>query len=249
MPYNLGSWQRELDIPLTAYRRWNEFDLRGALEAETGLDVFCENDGTAAAVAELFQGHDRSLDEFLYVFIGAAVGGGVLLAGDYRRGVHANAGDLGLMPTTPSRLATAPRPERRPEILLTRASVNALIRHLRGSGLRVETREELDSLLERRSSRGRRLVGGRRGRAGPAGAVGHQGARCAGRGASTVPCRGRFSTELIHLLDGMLATASPESREPPRLLRGSVGRDAPAIGAAILPLHLNYSSNTDVLVP
>ena len=27
MPYNLGSWQRELDIPLAAYRRWNEFDL------------------------------------------------------------------------------------------------------------------------------------------------------------------------------------------------------------------------------
>jgi hypothetical protein len=47
----------------------------------------------------------------------------------------------------------------------------------------------------------------------------------------------------------MLAAASPESRDPPRLLRGSVGRDAPAIGAAILPLHLNYSSSADVLVP
>ena len=33
MPYNLGSWQRELDIPLAAYQRWNEYDLRGALEA------------------------------------------------------------------------------------------------------------------------------------------------------------------------------------------------------------------------
>jgi predicted NBD/HSP70 family sugar kinase len=54
---------------------------------------------------------------------------------------------------------------------------------------------------------------------------------------------------LIHLLGSMLAAASPESRDPPRLLRGSVGRDAPAIGAAILPLHLNYSSSADVLVP
>ena len=99
MPYNLGSWQRELDIPLAAYRRWNEFDLGAALAEATGLEVFCENDGTAAAVAELFQGQDRSLDDFLYVFVGAALGGGVVLGGDYRRGVNANAGDIGLMPT------------------------------------------------------------------------------------------------------------------------------------------------------
>ena len=118
MPYNLGSWQRELDIPLAAYRRWNEFDLGAALAEATGLEVFCENDGTSAAVAELFQGQDRTLDDFLYVFIGAALGGGVVLGGDYHRGAHANAGDLGLMPTGPSRLGTAPRPNGRPEIAL-----------------------------------------------------------------------------------------------------------------------------------
>ena len=32
VPYNLGSWQRELDIPLAAYRRWNEFDLGAAAD-------------------------------------------------------------------------------------------------------------------------------------------------------------------------------------------------------------------------
>ena len=248
MPYNLGSWQRELDIPLAAYQRWNEYDLRGALEAETGLEVFCENDGTAAAVAELFQGRDRSLDEFLYVFIGAAVGGGVLLAGDYRRGVNANAGDLGLMPTTPSRLSTAPQPVGRPEILLTRASVNALIRHLRGCGLQVESHEELERLLEADHPEVNAWLED-------------------AADALVLPILSAVRVldvpvvvldgtlprpvldRLIQMLGRMLAAASPESREPPRLLRGSVGRDAPAIGAAILPLHLNYSSNTDVLVP
>ena len=83
--------------------------------------MFCENDGTAGAVAELFQGQDRTLEDFLYVFVGAALGGGVVLGGDYHRGSHANAGDLGLMPTGPSRLSTAPRPDDRPEIALTRA--------------------------------------------------------------------------------------------------------------------------------
>jgi predicted NBD/HSP70 family sugar kinase len=218
------------------------------LEAQTGLDVFCENDGTAAAVAELFQGHDRSLDDFLYVFVGAAVGGGVLLAGDYRRGVNANAGDLGLMPTTPSRLATAPRPDGRPEILLTRASVNALIRHLRGCGLRVETSEELESLLEADHPE-----------------VGEWLEDAADALVLPILSAVRVLDVPVVVIDGtlprlvldrllqrlgaMLAAASPESREPPHLVRGSVGRDAPAIGAAILPLHLNYGSSTDVLVP
>ena len=106
MPYNMGSWQRELDIPLAAYRALERVRPRAArLAAATGLEVFCENDGTAAAVAELFQGQGRTLDDFLYVFIGAAIGGGVVLGGDYHRGSHGNAGDLGLMPTGPSRLA------------------------------------------------------------------------------------------------------------------------------------------------
>jgi predicted NBD/HSP70 family sugar kinase len=247
MPYNLGSWQRELDIPQAAYRRWNEFDLGAALaSAIGGLEVFCENDGTAAAVAELFQGKDRSLEDFLYVFVGAAVGGGVLLGGDYRRGVHANAGDLGLMPTTPSRLATAPRGDDGPEILLTRASVNALIRHLRGSGLRTDTREELDALLERDH---------------PAVAEWLEDAA----DGLVVPILSAVRVldvevvvidgtlprtvldRLIARLGQLLAAASPESRDPPRLSRGTIGRDAPAIGAAILPLHLNYSPSRDVL--
>jgi predicted NBD/HSP70 family sugar kinase len=54
--------------------------------------------------------------------------------------------------------------------------------------------------------------------------------------------------QLIARLEQGLASASPESREPPRLMRGTVGRDAPAIGAAILPLHLNFNSSRDVLL-
>ncbi|HVI19122.1 MAG TPA: hypothetical protein VM712_12125, partial [Gaiellales bacterium] len=54
--------------------------------------------------------------------------------------------------------------------------------------------------------------------------------------------------QLIAKLELALALASPESREPPHLVRGTVGRDAPAIGAAILPLHLNFSSSRDVLL-
>jgi predicted NBD/HSP70 family sugar kinase len=246
MPYNLGSWQRELDIPLAAYRRWNEFDLAAALAEATGLEVFCENDGTAAAVAELFHGQDRALDDFLYVFVGAALGGGVILSGDYRRGVNANAGDVGLMPTGASRLGTAPAREGRPEIALTRASVNALIRHLRGSGEVVDTREELETLIEA----GHPLVGEWFEDAADALVIPILSAvRVLDVQAvvldGTLP-RLALDQLIARLADG-LAAASPESREPPQLVRGTVGRDAPAMGAAILPLHLNFSSSRDVV--
>jgi predicted NBD/HSP70 family sugar kinase len=246
MPYNLGSWQRELDIPLAAYRVWNEFDLGAELARGTGLDVFCENDGTAAAVAELFHGQDRSLDDFLYVFIGAALGGGVILGGDYRRGANANAGDVGLMPTGPSRLGTAPPPDGRPEIALTRASVNALIRHLRGSGEVVDSREQLDALIEA----GHPVVGEWLGDAAEALVLPVLSAvRVLDVQAvvldGTLP-RLALDQLIARLADG-LANASPESRDPPRLVRGTVGRDAPAIGAAILPLHLNFSSSRDLV--
>ena len=101
IPYNLGNWRRELDIPSDTYVAWNDFDIAGRLRAETGLPVFVENDGTAVAVAELFQGHGRELDDFVSLYIGAAVGGGVVLGGDYRRGATGNAGDIGLMPVPP----------------------------------------------------------------------------------------------------------------------------------------------------
>jgi predicted NBD/HSP70 family sugar kinase len=248
MPYNLGSWQRELDIPLAAYRRWNEFDLGGALAGATGLEVFCENDGTAAAVAELFQGQERSLDDFLYVFVGAALGGGVVLGGDYRRGVNANAGDIGLMPTGPSRLSSAPTPaDGRPEIALTRASVNALIRHLRDCGEPVETREQLDALLEQgHPAVYEWLADAADALVLPLLAAARVLDVAAVVVDGTLPRT--MVDQLIERLGRALAAASPESREPPRLSRGTVGRDAPAIGAAILPLHLNFSSSRDILL-
>ncbi|MBV8521240.1 MAG: ROK family protein, partial [Acetobacteraceae bacterium] len=110
MPYNLGSWRRELDISPEMAAAWNNFDLASRLRAALDLPIFVENDGNAVAVAELFQGHGRELDDFAVIFIGTAIGGGIVLGGTYRRGATGNAGDIGLMPVPPSRLATAPQP-------------------------------------------------------------------------------------------------------------------------------------------
>ena len=250
MPYSPGSWRREPDIPAEACRRWNGFDLGAALARATGLEVRCENDGTAAAVAELFQGRDRAPDDFLYVFVGAALGGGVVLGGDYHRGVHANAGDLGLMPTGPSLLGTAPRPSGRPEIALTRASVDALLRHLRGAGVAVEGGGEGGAQLDALAARGHPAVEEWLEDAADALVLPLLSAvRVLDMAAVVVDgsLPGPLLDRLLARLGRALARASPESRPPPRLVRGTVGREAPAIGAAILPLHLNFSPGRDLL--
>ena len=246
-PYNMGSWRRELDIPSEAYRAWNDFDIAGRLAAGTGLAVFRENDGTAAAVAELFQGHGRWLNDFIYVFLGAALGGGVILGGNYHRGVNGNAGDLGLMPVAPSRLATAPRPTRAYDILLTRASVNALIRHLRESGVPIERRAELDAAMAAHPAPVREWLDD-----------------CADALVAPLLSAARVLdfeavvldgdlpkpvlADLVARLAALLEKAVPEAREPPELRPGTVGREAAALGAAILPLHLNFSPSSEILL-
>ena len=53
--------------------------------------VFKENDGNAAAIAELFFGVRPRGDDFLYVFLGSALGAGAVIGGESLRGVSGNA--------------------------------------------------------------------------------------------------------------------------------------------------------------
>jgi len=68
----------------------------------------------AAAIAELFHGHGRNLDDFLFVFIGPAIGGGIVLGRKLLRGATRNAGDLGVIPVAAflPRLRPAPGGQR-----------------------------------------------------------------------------------------------------------------------------------------
>lgn len=239
-PYNLGSWRRELGISAEACDGWNDYDIVGTLAERTRMDVFGENDGTASAVAELFLGHGRRIDDFIYVFIGGATGGGVVLGGDYLRGSHGNGGDIGLMPVPPSSLPTAPRPSRRWDILLTRASINALIRHLQGNGVDFPVHDGLEDAIDRFPT----LVDEWLEDCADA-LTGPLLSAVRTLDVTTVVLDGALPRGLMARLRArtaeLLEVSAPESRTPPELLLGMVGREAGALGAALLPLHLNYS--------
>ncbi len=245
LPSNLECWGSELDMPADRGSAWQGCDIAGDLRTALKMPLFVENDCTAAAVAELFHGHGRELDDFACVYINSSIGGGIVLDGDYRRGVNGNAGDIGLIPVPPSRL---PHARERigaghrtggGTILLDRASGGALIAHLRAHGITIARAVDLHGVMRSHAA-----------------IVAEWLDDCAD--SLVVPLLSMASLLDVQaiILDGnlpktliealvarlrpLLASATPEARQPPELRLGSSGNHAAALGAALLPLHSRH---------
>lgn len=244
-PNNLGSWLRELDLDAD-FRRWDTVDFGQVLADAVGYPVFRENDGNAASIAELFFGLGRSERDFLYVYLGAALGAGAVVDGESLRGHSGNGADLGLMPVPPSTLPSAPASTRRWDILLSRASLNSLLRHLRFHG------EDLRShaALQARVSLGGAVIDAWFGDCLDALVPSLRAAlTILDVPAVIIDCDidGGLIDRLLTATARGLAEIAPEARQAPRLLRGSFRADAGAIGAATLPMYFNLAPRTDML--
>jgi predicted NBD/HSP70 family sugar kinase len=245
-PYNFGSWLAELGLSGETLKAWDGFDLQGALALATGLPIVVENDGSAAAVGELLHGHGRAYDDFIYFFIGPAIGGGVVLDGDYLRGMHANAGDVAVMPVGPSQLVSVP-PRQVPHMpLIGRASLSVLARHLRWRGGATRSSTDLDDAIDRMPDAfGEWVEDAADALAFPILTSVHL------LDVDTVIVAGDLSPAHLGALTGRIAErvagTVAESRQPPKVIVGAVGRDAGAVGAASLPFHVSYSPMRDLL--
>ena len=82
-----------------ALKSWEHFDLLSAVQALTNLPVEFAKDTTSACMAEMLQGHGTTVNNFLYVFVGTFVGGGLVIAGHIMAGQNGNAGAIGSLPT------------------------------------------------------------------------------------------------------------------------------------------------------
>jgi predicted NBD/HSP70 family sugar kinase len=94
-PFEIWSWAEETGAPAEELAFWRDADLVAALAARFDLSVYALNDITAACGAELVFGEGAKFQDFLYLYVGAFIGGGVVLGGALFPGRTGNAGALG----------------------------------------------------------------------------------------------------------------------------------------------------------
>lgn len=96
-PYELWGWTDEFGAPKDQMEAWRHFDAKAELARILPWEVIVENDATAACGAELAFGPHEDKQDFIYLFVGTLVGGGVVLNGSVFSGRTGNAGGFGPM--------------------------------------------------------------------------------------------------------------------------------------------------------
>jgi predicted NBD/HSP70 family sugar kinase len=231
MPFELWSWAEEIGAPSAEMAAWRKADIRAQLAAALPCPVYLQNDATAACGAELAFGDHAGLLDFVYFYVGAFVGGGLVLNGGLFAGRTGNAAALGSMPVPDGAGGTVQ--------LIDRASLVLLERRLRADGRSVDALYDpsadwsafgryLDDWIETAAGGIAHAI------AAASAIIDFEAAIVDGAVPEAVRDRllGRVEAELRRLdLSGIVA---------PRLLAGTIGPIARALGGASLPLFDRY---------
>ena len=99
-PFELWKWHDWDDEGAQAFQSWQNIDFRARVQRFSDLPLFVVNDATAACRAEHLYGRGKEFRDYAYFFIGAFVGGGVVLNHTVFEGNRGNAGALGSLSST-----------------------------------------------------------------------------------------------------------------------------------------------------
>ena len=97
-PFELWNWEAQIGAPREVLDQWRTFDLKDSIQRISPWPIYFCNDATAACAAELVFGNPAQHPDFLYLFVGSFIGGGVVINGHLYAGPTGNAGALGSMP-------------------------------------------------------------------------------------------------------------------------------------------------------
>jgi predicted NBD/HSP70 family sugar kinase len=127
IPFQLWSWVNDIEAPQAEMDAWQSRDIQAELQALSGLPVYVQNDATSACGAELVFGTGERPRDFLYVYFGFFIGGGLVLNGQLYLGRGGNAAGLGPLPV--------PGKDGRMRRLFAAASLSVLARTMDEAGL------------------------------------------------------------------------------------------------------------------
>jgi predicted NBD/HSP70 family sugar kinase len=234
-PFSLGGWQTLLGMPQSAADQWRVTDMARSMQAKTTLPVHFVKDTSAACVAELVAGGGRQVPSFLYMFVDTFIGGGLVIDGRLRGGLHGNAGAIGSLPLTLLD-AGAQQP---PAQLLSLASLVNLEQAFEQAGLDAMAAYDERALQGAWAASTQAWV--------------EQTARGMALAINSSACvldlgcviiDGSFSRELLAALLPAVKAAmrhySWEGLFEPEVMAGLIGSDARAIGGALMPLYANF---------
>lgn len=100
-PFELWNWLEALGAPESDATLWKDYDFATAFAAFTDIRVIVANDANMACNGELVFGASRALQDFIYLYVGAFIGGGFTLNGQVYHGARGNAGAFGSIPIGP----------------------------------------------------------------------------------------------------------------------------------------------------
>ncbi len=145
MPFELWNWADTVGAPRDVMDQWraSRHPRRDPARSAT-FPVYLQNDATSACGAELVFGQSGDLRDFVYFYIGAFAGGGIVLNGRLYGGPTGNAGALGSMPV--------PGPDGKPTQLIDVASIAMLEKALNARGSRGFASVDVAGGLGRRSA-------------------------------------------------------------------------------------------------
>lgn len=94
-PFYLWEWASMIGVDPEKMDAWRGFDLRAEMAELFDFPIYLGNDATSACGAELTFGTGDPPPDFLYIYIGYFIGGGVVLHGALYTGRAGNAGAVG----------------------------------------------------------------------------------------------------------------------------------------------------------
>jgi predicted NBD/HSP70 family sugar kinase len=242
-PYEMWTWHEEIGAPKAEIDAWRQIDVRAMIAELCSWPVYFANDITAACAAELMFGRGSEFADYLYVFIGSFIGGGLVLNGHLFPGRTQNAAALGSMPAHSPNVVTSGRTPQ----LMNIASIYTLERKLLaqgrnpeilwqspddwGDGLGDVLDEWIDEVAE---SLAYSIV-----------------AAIAVIDVETVLIDGAFPTHvrtrIIERTQAAIAHVNRQGLSTFQLMPGSIGNAARAMGGASLPLLANFTQDREVL--
>ncbi len=230
-----------------AFPGWHRVPIADILEQRLGLPVFLENNATAAAIGERWYGAGQHIPTFFYVFFSDGLGGGLIFNGQPYDGHTGNAGELGYC-YLPSEIFSSEdlRAFGKPHLGIL-FDVPRLYRRLKAAGHKARSLEDLEQLFQEKNPILLDWL--------------HHGLEHLAPvilaieyllDPEAIFFGGRLPAPIIlYIIEGLrqrLAALRIEEKPPVRLLPGTAGVDAAALGLATLPLYIQLAPGLHVLL-